>query len=104
MSELPDHVARNRRFWNDYAPKWVEPGREDWEVGEPRWGIWRVPEAEVGLVPAELEGEDAIELGWGGASGPPGLIRRGPKPVAIDNSEAQLETARRFQQEFGIEF
>jgi SAM-dependent methyltransferase len=104
MSELPDHVARNRRFWNDYAPKWVEAGREDWEAAEPRWGIWRVPESEVGLLPAELEGKEAIELGCGTGYVSSWLARRGAKPVGIDNSEAQLETARRFQQEFGIEF
>ena len=38
MSELPEHVIRNRRFWNDYAPNWVEAGRDDWAAAEPRWG------------------------------------------------------------------
>jgi SAM-dependent methyltransferase len=104
MSELPEHVARNRRFWNDYAPKWVQAGREDWEAAEPRWGNWRVPESEVGLLPPELEGKDAIELGCGTGYVSSWLARRGAKPVGIDNSEAQLETARRFQQEFGLEF
>ena len=32
------------------------------------------------------------------------LARRGARPVGIDNSPAQLETARRYQHEFGIEF
>jgi SAM-dependent methyltransferase len=32
------------------------------------------------------------------------LARRGARPVGIDNSPAQLETARRLQQEFGVEF
>jgi SAM-dependent methyltransferase len=32
------------------------------------------------------------------------LARRGARPVGIDNSEAQLATARRLQQEFGLEF
>jgi SAM-dependent methyltransferase len=104
MSELPDHVARNRRFWNDYAPQWIEAGHDDWAAEEPRWGIWRVPESEVGLLPAELEGKDTIELGCGTGYVSAWLARRGARPVGIDNSEAQLETARRFQQEFGIEF
>jgi SAM-dependent methyltransferase len=104
MTELPEHVARNRGFWNDYAPKWIESGREDWEAEEPRWGVWRVPEFEVGLLPAELEGKDAIELGCGTGYVSSWLARRGARPVGIDNSEAQLETARRFQHEFEVEF
>ena len=32
------------------------------------------------------------------------LARRGARPVGIDNSQAQLETATRFQREFGLEF
>ena len=32
------------------------------------------------------------------------LAKRGAKPVGIDNSPKQLEAARAFQQEFGIEF
>ena len=56
MSELPEHVARNRAFWNQVADEWVQPGRDDWAAPEPCWGIFRVPEAEVGMLPAELEG------------------------------------------------
>lgn len=47
---------------------------------------------------------DAIELGCGTGYVSSWLARRGARPVGIDNSEAQLETARRFQQEFGLEF
>ncbi|HYL41711.1 MAG TPA: class I SAM-dependent methyltransferase, partial [Candidatus Binatus sp.] len=32
------------------------------------------------------------------------LARRGARPVGIDNSAAQLESARGFQREFGLEF
>jgi SAM-dependent methyltransferase len=104
MTELPEHVALNRSFWDELSRKYVGPGREDWEATEPRWGIWRVPESEIGMLPADLEGRDAIELGCGTAYVSSWLARRGARPVGIDNSEAQLETARRYQQEFGVEF
>jgi SAM-dependent methyltransferase len=104
MSELPEHVARNRAFWNSYAEEWIESGCEDWAAAEPRWGIWRVPESEVGLLPAELEGKGAIELGCGTGYVSSWLARRGARPVGIDNSEAQLTTARALQREFGVEF
>src|SRR5439155_10975931 len=45
-----------------------------------------------------------IELGCGTAYVSAWLARRGARPVGIDNSPAQLATARRFQAEFGIDF
>jgi SAM-dependent methyltransferase len=104
MSELPEHVARNRDFWNEAAEEWVRPGREDWAAEEPRWGIFRVPEAEVGMLPADLEGKEAIELGCGTGYVSSWLARRGARPTGIDNSEEQLATARALQREFGVEF
>jgi SAM-dependent methyltransferase len=104
MADLPDHVARNRRAWDAFAPSYVERGREQWERNEPNWGIYGVPEAEVGMLPAPLEGLDAVELGCGTGYVSSWLARRGARPVGIDNSPAQLETARRFQQEFGVDF
>jgi SAM-dependent methyltransferase len=63
-----------------------------------------VPESEVGLLPKELDGRDAIELGCGTAYVSAWLARRGARPVGIDNSEQQLANARAYQQEFGLDF
>jgi SAM-dependent methyltransferase len=51
-----------------------------------------------------VAGADVIELGCGTGYVSAWLARRGARPVGIDNSEAQLETAKRFQREFGLEF
>ncbi len=104
MADLPEHVATNRAFWDVLADKFVDSGRRNWESEEPLWGIFSVPESEVGLLPEEIEGRDAIELGCGTGYVSAWLARRGAGPVAIDNSARQLETARAFQQEFGIDF
>jgi SAM-dependent methyltransferase len=56
------------------------------------------------MLPARLEGLDAVELGCGTGYVSSWLASRGARPVGIDNSPAQLETARRFQQEFGVDF
>jgi hypothetical protein len=69
MSELPEHVARNRAYWNGYAEKWVESGREDWEATEPRWGNWRVPESKVGLLPTRTPASISRSPSTGRASG-----------------------------------
>lgn len=103
-SELPDHVQRNRQHWDDMAPDWVEPGRRNWSAAEPGWGIWGIPEAELRLLPDDLDGQGVIELGCGTAYVSGWLARRGAKPVGIDNSAAQLATAEAFQREFGVDF
>lgn len=104
MSNLPEHVATNRAFWDELAEKFVEVGRRNWESEEPTWGIFSVPESEVGLLPESIEGRDSIELGCGTGYVSAWLARRGGRPVGIDNSARQLETARAFQREFGIEY
>jgi len=64
----------------------------------------RVPEPEVGILPDDLPGKDAIELGCETAYVSAWLARRGARVVGIDNSEAQLATARRLQHEYGLDF
>jgi SAM-dependent methyltransferase len=102
--ELPEHVFRNRAAWDVLAAEYAEPGRRSWAADEPSWGIFGVPEADLGVLPDRLDGLDTIELGCGTAYVSAWLARRGARPVGIDNSEAQLSTARRLQQEFGLQF
>jgi SAM-dependent methyltransferase len=102
--DLPDHVRANRAAWDGYAERYAEPGRRDWAEAEPRWGLWHRPESELHLLPDDLAGKDVIELGCGTAYVSAWLARLGARPVGIDNSPAQLATARALQQEFGLEF
>src|SRR5688572_21148603 len=104
MPDLPEHVARNRAYWDAMADDWAAPGRRNWQQDEPHWGVWDIPESEAKLLPADLAGKDVIELGCGTAYVSAWLARRGARPVGIDNSAKQLETARALQQEFGLEF
>src|ERR671918_3653 len=79
-----DHVIVNRSSWDDDAPNWVERGRTSW-ASEPRWGIWGVPESQLGLLPDHLAGLDAVEIGCGTGYVSAWLARRGARPVALDN-------------------
>ena len=103
---LPEHVRRNRAAWDEWAPDYVANGERSWrlEPGDETWGIWNLPERELGVLPADLEGRDTIELGCGTAYVSAWLARRGARPVGIDNSAAQLATARRLQVEHGLAF
>jgi SAM-dependent methyltransferase len=104
MTELPEHVARNRALWDDRAATYVASGERGWARESPVWGVFRVPESDVGLLPDDLAGKDAIELGCGTAYVSAWLARRGARVVGIDNSQAQLATARRLQREHALEF
>ena len=74
-------------------------GQED----EFSWGVWGVPESEVGVL-GDVSGLDAVELGCGTAYCSARLARMGAAVVGVDPTPAQLETARRMQAEFGLEF
>ncbi|HET8955133.1 MAG TPA: hypothetical protein VFN18_05695 [Solirubrobacterales bacterium] len=102
MSDLPEHVARNRAFWNEAAAEWVQPGRGDWAAKEPRWGIFRVPEAELGLLPKDLEGKEAIELGCGTGYVSSWLARRGATMLCGPDDENEPATDRMIRPYFGM--
>ena len=42
MSELPEHVRRNRALWDNWAQTFVTSGERGWAQDTPTWGIWSV--------------------------------------------------------------
>jgi SAM-dependent methyltransferase len=104
VADLPEYVRRNREAWDVFAAEYVESGERNWAADEPSWGVWSVPESVLHMLPADLEGKDAIELGCGTGYVSAWMARRGARVTGIDNSPAQLETARRLQLEHGLEF
>ena len=87
-SVLPEHVRRNRVRWNAEARNYVAGGERAWARQEPTWGIWRVPESELSVLPKRLAGKTGIELGCGTAYVSAWLARRGVRVVGIDASPA----------------
>jgi len=101
--ELPAHVSENRRYWDATAHEWAAAGERDWARAEPVWGIWGIPESELRLLPDDMTGMDAVELGCGTGYVASWMARRGARVSGIDNSAAQLATARRLASEHGID-
>jgi SAM-dependent methyltransferase len=99
-----DHVRRNRAVWDRWAAEYADPGLGNWAAAEPTWGMRNIAEAQAGVLPADLQGRDSIELGCGTGYVSAWLARRGARPVGLDNSAAQLATARRLQDRFGLWF
>jgi len=104
MTDLPEHARRNRARLDQLAPQYVEAGERSWASNVPAWGIFQVPETELRLLPDDLAGKDAIELGCGKAYVSSWMARRGARVVGVDNSAAQLETAQRLQRLHGLSF
>lgn len=100
--DLPEHVRENRSLWDRVAPEWVAGGERNWAEAEPNWGIWRIPEARLHLLPPDMTGLRAIELGCGTGYVSAWMARRGAAVVGIDNSARQLETATRLMKEHGV--
>ena len=103
MSE-PEHVARNRELWTTKNAEYTDPdARRAWAREDVSWGVFGIPEAEVDVL-GDVDGLDVVELGCGTAYVSARLARMGARPVGVDPTPAQLETARRCMSETGIEF
>jgi SAM-dependent methyltransferase len=95
---------KNVELWTKQNAEFTDgDARRAWEQEDFSWGIWGVPESEVGIF-GDVSGLDAVELGCGTAYCSARLARMGARVVGVDPTPAQLETARRMQAEFGLDF
>ena len=84
----------NRRHWDAAADEYQ--ARHGAHIGrpEPRWGIWQLREDELQVL-GDVAGKDVLELGCGAAQWSILLAKRGARVVGLDNSERQLEHAKK---------
>jgi SAM-dependent methyltransferase len=87
------HAARNRAFWDARADAYQREHAEHIGGAEPRWGMWQLPESELGVL-GDVAGKDVLELGCGAAQWSILLAQRGARVTGLDNSARQLEHAR----------
>jgi ubiquinone/menaquinone biosynthesis C-methylase UbiE len=103
-SELPEYVERNVAHWTEANANYTdEQAERAWAQEEINWGVWQTPESELNVL-GDVAGLDVVELGCGTAYFSAWLARRGARVVGLDPTPAQLETARRLQQQTGLEF
>jgi SAM-dependent methyltransferase len=97
-------TAANKDLWTRVNAEYTdEQALRAWAAEDISWGIFNVPEAELGVL-GEVAGLDVVDLGCGTAYLSAWLARRGARPVGVDLTAAQLDTARRCQARFGISF
>ena len=105
MAQQPlDYLRANVAAWEARREDQVSLARRAWTTTEPTWGIFGVPESEVGLLAGNLDGAKTVELGCGTAYVSAWLARRGARPVGVDPTAGQLRIARQFQEEFDLPF
>lgn len=101
---LTPHARRNRQSWNETADSYQGEHGSFLEVhGGLAWGVWQIPEAELGVL-GDVRGKDILELGCGAAQWSIALAGLGARPVALDLSDRQLEHAREAMRRAGVEF
>jgi SAM-dependent methyltransferase len=97
-----EDVLRNREVWTKANAEYTDrKARESWVKEEIDWGMFSGPESEIGAL-GEVAGRDVIELGCGTAYFGAWLAKRGARVTGVDPTPAQLETARRMSEEFGV--
>jgi SAM-dependent methyltransferase len=99
----PEHVEENARYWDAMAHDWVAAGERSWATTVPTWGNWRAPDHGVRMLPEDMTGMRAIELGCGTGYVSAWMARRGATVVGVDVSAEQLATARRLRDEHGLD-
>ncbi|MES1246151.1 MAG: class I SAM-dependent methyltransferase [Actinomycetota bacterium] len=96
-----DRIAANVAQWTLTNREHTDGDAErQWREPQIFWGEFDVPDEWLG----DVSGVDVVELGCGTAYLSAKLARAGARPVGVDPTPAQLDTARRMMDLTGIEF
>lgn len=99
-----EDVLRNREAWTKANAEYTDrTARESWAREEIDWGMFSGLESELGAL-GDVAGKDVVELGCGTAYFGAWLAKRGARVTGVDPTPAQLDTARRMQDEFDLHF
>jgi SAM-dependent methyltransferase len=104
MLDHNDQLAVNRALWTVVNAEFTDArARDAWAASDFVWGLFGNPEHRLRVL-GDVADLDVIELGCGTAYVSAWLARLGARPVGVDVTPAQLDTARRCQNEFGLSF
>jgi SAM-dependent methyltransferase len=93
MSDSIHHISKNRAYWDEASDDYQGQHGEVLHAQPLAWGVWRIPEAKVGVL-GDLHGRTVLEFGCGGAQWSLALAERGVRVVGLDLSGVQLRHAR----------
>jgi len=97
-------LSHNRALWTIVNAEFTdEHADRAWAAEEITWGLFQIPDRDLGVL-GDVANLDVVELGCGTAYLSGLLARQGARPVGVDLTPAQLATAARCQQRFGLTF
>src|SRR5215469_13894586 len=91
---MEEHERRNRERWDRQSDSYQAEHGKEISARPDAWGAWRVPEADLRILP-DVAGKDVLELGCGGGQWSMWLAGRGARVVGLDLAGRQLAHARR---------
>jgi ubiquinone/menaquinone biosynthesis C-methylase UbiE len=102
-SGAPDYLARNIENWTESNQQYGDARAEQsWGKDEITYGVFGIPEREVRVLP-DFAGKDVVEIGCGTAYFGAWLKKLGAaRVVGVDPTPAQLDSARRCNEKFGL--
>lgn len=96
--------AVNRSLWTLVNEEFTDGhAATAWAAPEITFGLFNVAERELDVL-GDVTDLDVVELGCGTAYFSAWLARRNARPIAIDLTRAQLETAQHCQEQFDVAF
>lgn len=103
--DLPDSIEANIVEWTRTNARYTDGAAEaSWRADDITWGLFGVPEDNLGSPLGDLTDREVVELGCGTAYFSARLSKHGARPTGVDPTPAQLATARRMQALTGIVF
>ncbi len=100
--DLSPFTRSNRDLWNATSDEYQRDHRAELE-DDVLWGPSMPPETTLQVLGPSVAGKDVLEICCGGGQCSVYLAEKGARAVGIDLSSVQLEHARRFAQERGVE-
>lgn len=91
---MDQHESHNRAHWDKDSDRYQATAGREISAAPDAWGAWRIPEAELRLLP-DIQSKDVLELGCGAGQWSVWLARQGARVVGLDISGRQLDHARR---------
>jgi SAM-dependent methyltransferase len=99
---MQSDLELNRELWTQInADHTNSSAARAWAQTEVTWGLFHVPERDVNTL-GTVAGLDVLEMGCGTAYFSSWLVRQGARCVGLDATRAQLQTAHRCRDEFGL--
>ncbi len=90
---MQGHERANQAYWERWSVEYQATHGREIATRPDAWGMWRVPEAELNVLP-EVRGLRVLELGCGGGQWSIWLAERGARVTGLDISGSQLRHAR----------